>query len=281
MSGVVVTNFTLPFIDPVDLGTLAEPLTIFGIVAVINVVNLTDGVDGLAAGVCFIGAGTFAAIALSLDRDAAGILAACTAGAAFGFLFHNFHPASIFMGDAGFESPRLPACLHRDPGSAEDRGGGRVVLPAGDPRRADPGYRICRREADQIREADLCRRPMAFPSPVCEHRVFAASDGFVFVCVDFVSRGACFGAAIHSVQRRPRQPRHGLDVGACADGRARAGRKLLSRGRARNPEIPSLHIPSPGGGGRAAGAPPPTSEEVDAEVAAHLATGEFPAIERD
>jgi UDP-GlcNAc:undecaprenyl-phosphate GlcNAc-1-phosphate transferase len=65
------------------------------------VVNLTDGVDGLAAGVCFIGAGTFAAIALSLDRDAAGILAACTAGAAFGFLFHNFHPASIFMGDAG------------------------------------------------------------------------------------------------------------------------------------------------------------------------------------
>jgi len=101
MSGVVVDHFTLPFIEPVNLGQFAEPLTILGIVAVINVVNLTDGVDGLAAGVCFIGAGTFAAIALSLNRDAAGILAACTAGAAFGFLFHNFHPASIFMGDAG------------------------------------------------------------------------------------------------------------------------------------------------------------------------------------
>ena len=72
-----------------------------GIVAVINVVNLTDGVDGLAAGVCFIGAATFAIITLSLDRDAAAILAACTAGASLGFLFHNFYPATIFMGDAG------------------------------------------------------------------------------------------------------------------------------------------------------------------------------------
>jgi UDP-GlcNAc:undecaprenyl-phosphate GlcNAc-1-phosphate transferase len=101
LSGVVVLTFTLPFISPVDLGDLAEPLTILGIVAVINVVNLTDGADGLAAGVCFIGAATFAAIALSLDRDSAGILAACTAGASLGFLFHNFHPATIFMGDAG------------------------------------------------------------------------------------------------------------------------------------------------------------------------------------
>jgi UDP-GlcNAc:undecaprenyl-phosphate GlcNAc-1-phosphate transferase len=64
-------------------------------------VNFTDGVDGLTAGVCTIAAVTFAIIALSLDRNAAGILAALTAGAAMGFLWHNFHPASIFMGDAG------------------------------------------------------------------------------------------------------------------------------------------------------------------------------------
>lgn len=101
MNGVVVESFTLPLIDPVNLGELAEPLTMLGIVAVINVVNLTDGADGLAAGVCFIGAATFAAIALSLDRYSAGILAACTAGASLGFLFHNFYPATIFMGDAG------------------------------------------------------------------------------------------------------------------------------------------------------------------------------------
>ena len=92
---------TLPFIDPIELGDWCYPLTLLGIVAVMNVVNFTDGADGLAAGVCTIAAATFALIALSLNRDAAGVLAALTAGAAIGFLWHNFHPASIFMGDAG------------------------------------------------------------------------------------------------------------------------------------------------------------------------------------
>ncbi len=98
---VRVENMTLPFIEPVDLGSWGYPLTLVGIVAVMNVVNFTDGADGLAAGVCTIAAATFAIIALSLNRDAAGVLAALTAGAAVGFLWHNFHPASIFMGDAG------------------------------------------------------------------------------------------------------------------------------------------------------------------------------------
>ncbi|HLM08085.1 MAG TPA: MraY family glycosyltransferase, partial [Thermoleophilaceae bacterium] len=75
--------------------------TLVGIVAVMNVVNFTDGVDGLAAGVCAISAVTFAAIALSLGRVDAGVLAGLTAGAAVGFLPHNFHPAKIFMGDSG------------------------------------------------------------------------------------------------------------------------------------------------------------------------------------
>src|ERR671918_1379038 len=101
---VRVENLTLPFVDPIDLGDWGYPLTLIGIVAVINVVNFTDGADGLAAGVCTIAAATFAIIALSFDgpdRTAAGVLAALTAGAAVGFLWHNFHPASIFMGDAG------------------------------------------------------------------------------------------------------------------------------------------------------------------------------------
>ena len=72
-----------------------------GIVAVVNVINFLDGVDGLAAGVCTIAAITLAAIALSLDRNAAGVLAAITAGAALGFLRHGFPPASSFMGDTG------------------------------------------------------------------------------------------------------------------------------------------------------------------------------------
>ena len=100
-SGVRVENMTLPFVEPLDLGNWGYPLTLLGIVAVINVVNFTDGADGLAAGVCTIAAATFAVIALSFPRVDAAILAALTAGAAVGFLWHNFHPASIFMGDAG------------------------------------------------------------------------------------------------------------------------------------------------------------------------------------
>src|SRR5918996_2102528 len=103
-SDVRVENVTLPFVDPIHLGDWGYPLTLLGIVAVMNVVNFTDGADGLAAGVCTIAAATFAIIALSFDgpdRTAAGVLAALTAGAAVGFLWHNFHPASIFMGDAG------------------------------------------------------------------------------------------------------------------------------------------------------------------------------------
>jgi UDP-GlcNAc:undecaprenyl-phosphate GlcNAc-1-phosphate transferase len=110
LAGVRVDTFTLPFLGHVDLGDGSGPVTLLGIVAVMNVVNFTDGVDGLAAGVCTIAAATLAVIALSLDKaclgttatcTGAGVLAAITAGASFGFLYHNFHPASIFMGDAG------------------------------------------------------------------------------------------------------------------------------------------------------------------------------------
>ena len=67
----------------------------------INVINLIDGVDGLAAGVCVISGVALAAIALSLERNAAGVLAALTAGAALGFLRDGFPPAKTFMGDTG------------------------------------------------------------------------------------------------------------------------------------------------------------------------------------
>jgi UDP-GlcNAc:undecaprenyl-phosphate/decaprenyl-phosphate GlcNAc-1-phosphate transferase len=100
-SGVRVDTMTLPFLGHLDLGEAAYPLTVLGIVAVMNMVNFIDGVDGLAAGVCTIAAITFAVIALSLDRNAAGVLAMLTAGAALGYLRHGFHPASIFLGDSG------------------------------------------------------------------------------------------------------------------------------------------------------------------------------------
>jgi UDP-GlcNAc:undecaprenyl-phosphate/decaprenyl-phosphate GlcNAc-1-phosphate transferase len=100
-AGVRVETMTLPFLGHLDLGDFSYPLTVIGIVALMNIVNFIDGVDGLAAGVCMIAAGTFAVIALSLDRNAAGVLAMLTAGAALGYLRHGFHPASIFLGDSG------------------------------------------------------------------------------------------------------------------------------------------------------------------------------------
>jgi UDP-GlcNAc:undecaprenyl-phosphate GlcNAc-1-phosphate transferase len=100
-SGVEVTNITLPFIGPVGFASLGGPITVAGLVATMNVVNLSDGVDGLAAGVCAISAIVFAIIAFDLERNHAAVFAALTAGAALGFLIHNFHPASVFMGDCG------------------------------------------------------------------------------------------------------------------------------------------------------------------------------------
>jgi UDP-GlcNAc:undecaprenyl-phosphate/decaprenyl-phosphate GlcNAc-1-phosphate transferase len=101
LGGVRVDALTLPFIGGFELGWVAYPATVLAIVAIVNVTNFIDGVDGLAAGVCAIAALALAIIALSLDRNAAGVLAALTAGAALGFLRHGFPPASSFMGDTG------------------------------------------------------------------------------------------------------------------------------------------------------------------------------------
>ncbi len=100
-AGVSVDNVTIPFVGAVDFGEFGGPLTVLGLVAVMNVVNLSDGVDGLAAGVCALSAAALAVIAFDLQRNSAGVLAAIVAGAALGFLIHNFHPASVYMGDCG------------------------------------------------------------------------------------------------------------------------------------------------------------------------------------
>jgi UDP-GlcNAc:undecaprenyl-phosphate GlcNAc-1-phosphate transferase len=104
--GVAVRTITLPFAGRLEFPnagvTNAGPvLTVIGLVALMNVVNFSDGVDGLAAGVCAIIAAAMAVIAFDLGRQQPGVLAALTAGAALGFLIYNFPPASSFMGDCG------------------------------------------------------------------------------------------------------------------------------------------------------------------------------------
>jgi UDP-GlcNAc:undecaprenyl-phosphate/decaprenyl-phosphate GlcNAc-1-phosphate transferase len=99
--GVVVTDVTLPFIGALQFPNAGGALSVIWLVGLMNVVNFSDGVDGLAAGLCTIDGVAFAIIAFDLHVGAAGTLAALTAGASLGFLFHNFHPASVFMGDSG------------------------------------------------------------------------------------------------------------------------------------------------------------------------------------
>jgi UDP-GlcNAc:undecaprenyl-phosphate/decaprenyl-phosphate GlcNAc-1-phosphate transferase len=100
-AGVVVTDVTIPFVGTLQLPNTGGVLTVIWLVGLMNVVNFSDGVDGLAAGLCTIVGIAFAIVAFDLHVNGAGVLAALTAGASLGFLFHNFPPASVFMGDSG------------------------------------------------------------------------------------------------------------------------------------------------------------------------------------
>jgi UDP-GlcNAc:undecaprenyl-phosphate GlcNAc-1-phosphate transferase len=91
----------LPLVGSHELGLLSVPLTLVWIAALANLVNLIDGMDALAAGIVAIAAGTSALLAASFHRPTAAALAAIVCGATVAFLRHNYHPATIFMGDSG------------------------------------------------------------------------------------------------------------------------------------------------------------------------------------
>ncbi len=99
--GAVVTDVTVPFVGALQFPNEGGVLTVVWLVGLMNVVNFSDGIDGLAAGLCTIDGIAFSIIAFDLGVSGAGILAALTAGASLGFLFHNLHPARVFMGDSG------------------------------------------------------------------------------------------------------------------------------------------------------------------------------------
>lgn len=98
---VRIDFITDPFGDYLFLEFMAIPATIFWIVGLTNTVNLIDGLDGLAAGVSTIACITIFLVALQQDIMLVAVLTAALAGAAMGFLYYNFNPARIFMGDSG------------------------------------------------------------------------------------------------------------------------------------------------------------------------------------
>ena len=99
--GVTIDHFTLPFIDPVSLGWIQYPLTVASSSPSPTSSTSPTAWTASRPASASISAGTFCILALSLDRFAAATLAAAVCGACLGFLPWNFHPAKIFMGDAG------------------------------------------------------------------------------------------------------------------------------------------------------------------------------------
>jgi UDP-GlcNAc:undecaprenyl-phosphate/decaprenyl-phosphate GlcNAc-1-phosphate transferase len=90
-----------PFGEALQLGWASLPFTLFWIVGVINALNLIDGLDGLAGGVALVAVLTTFLISLQRAHPLMMLFSSALAGAILGFLFYNFNPATIFMGDTG------------------------------------------------------------------------------------------------------------------------------------------------------------------------------------
>ncbi len=96
------TTVWIPFTDiTVDLGIAYYLFVFLIIVGATNAVNLTDGLDGLAAGSSAITAVAYVVISVALGYGGIAVFGAALAGACLGFLFYNQHPAKMFMGDTG------------------------------------------------------------------------------------------------------------------------------------------------------------------------------------
>jgi UDP-GlcNAc:undecaprenyl-phosphate GlcNAc-1-phosphate transferase len=99
--GLQIQAVVLPIVGTLQMGVFALPITVLWIVGVTNAVNLIDGLDGLAAGVSFFAALTSFVIAALSGSVFVALTMAALMGALVGFLFFNFNPARIFMGDSG------------------------------------------------------------------------------------------------------------------------------------------------------------------------------------
>lgn len=99
--GLQIEFINLPFGGQLEFGFLSIPITIIWIVGITNAINLIDGLDGLAAGVSTIALISLAIMAVIMGDYFVLVMALILAVSTFGFLFYNFYPAKIFMGDTG------------------------------------------------------------------------------------------------------------------------------------------------------------------------------------
>lgn len=100
--GFRVEAVTLPLFESVPLPPIAGYVVSFvWIVGITNAVNLTDGLDGLAAGICFLASTVNALVAIWLGNYYMSVMMVLLAGSLLGFLRYNFHPARVFLGDTG------------------------------------------------------------------------------------------------------------------------------------------------------------------------------------
>lgn len=99
-SGLLIERVTLLGLT-IPLGWMTWPITAAWLVGMTNAFNLIDGIDGLASGIAVLAGAACGAILVVRGHDAEALLLASFVGAAAGFLFFNFSPASIFLGDSG------------------------------------------------------------------------------------------------------------------------------------------------------------------------------------
>ncbi len=99
--GTCISSLQLPGAAVLDLGWFGLPVTIFWFLLITNAFNLIDGLDGLAAGVCFFASLVLLILSVMGGRYLVATGLAALVGTCLGFLRYNFNPASIFMGDSG------------------------------------------------------------------------------------------------------------------------------------------------------------------------------------
>jgi UDP-GlcNAc:undecaprenyl-phosphate GlcNAc-1-phosphate transferase len=160
--GISIGHISIVGGGRIELGILAVPVTFLWIVGVTNAFNLVDGLDGLAAGLAIIAAGTSATIFLLRGQIDNALFLLILAGALAGFLCYNFNPATIFLGDSGSLFVGYVLAVIAIAGSQKPAFGLAVVIPLllfGLPL-ADTGLSMVRRFVGSLRLIQPYRAPI-------------------------------------------------------------------------------------------------------------------------